>query len=834
MDSEKLYQAIGLVSDEKIEAVGRLLDANPAPDSEVITAKQDKRMRLSRQFMPMIAAMLVLAVGVGAMLYFLAPNKPEAPNNGVTGEVPEHDSALRSLIGNPPYEFFQPVTREQAQEYLSSVGIFSWQVIGEDELDISFIKEDKIQSLFESRFDANTVSQTLEEPFKAYIFDICVFHDYDWDNDVYIDKRQVAAVSKEHGLIFTAVCDPSDCTPESFNADKYDWLFAGAIMPDYGKPVSTTEADLEIFDVTPTGLTYMFRNPTDKTFEFGDYYWVWERSANGGWTALKPVIDNAAFTAIARTIPANMQTVPQYIDWKWLYGELPQGEYLFAHSLSSSQDPTDYKWSRTFTIEETTTDPYDHSEPFEWTLDSDFDENTYVYSGRETLELPEFPDVLFEWNYPHHSGERFAPNQNNITAFFADGEVRRFPVTRTSVIVADINKDGFPDFVFNYDFTSGLPSSGVAVYDFKNDELHFLDGYGDWNFANITNGNVMVSHSEKRNAANVYGGELTFKNGELVIGEMDKKDDNQIPRWSWDWCAFCGDCINCVYTPDFTVYLCSVCDNPLSSSVCEKHRLYVKDGDRLCGEWYAVQNEATGLYTIENAVGDRFIDVEFMEITRGVDKLGNTSYYTGIRSVKTTLEKVGLYMYNFRVRDRDGEKRLVFDSVTIEKCFYGQEEESEVYMKNNPRVIPEATEQRFIDISELEDASVIPDIATDLILSLTDNYDETVLKNNIEMNEITEKFWKNRSDPLAKIEYFYVSYQHYGCPESCEASESANTLHVQIAALFGTPVNGYSTNGYWEFGFSFKRVGNGFEPSHAWVDLIDSPQYNYIMGHHYQ
>ena len=91
--------------------------------------------------------------------------------------------------------------------------------------------------------------------------------------------------------------------------------------------------------VTPTGLTLTVRRtivPGDWTF--GEDFTV-EQKTDAGWEPV-PVLDpdmNYAFISIGYELfPDLWKTMP--VDWSWLYGELPPGQYRIGNTASAGKE----------------------------------------------------------------------------------------------------------------------------------------------------------------------------------------------------------------------------------------------------------------------------------------------------------------------------------------------------------------------------------------------------------------------------------------------------------------------------------------------------------------
>jgi hypothetical protein len=103
MNSDKLFQAIGLLNDDIVkearEDTGKTFaDSNVIVIPATIT-ESSKRTKLSWQFAPLIAAMLVLAIGTGLMFHFLAHDEVDP---------------IPSACVPPPEGSYQELTYEQA------------------------------------------------------------------------------------------------------------------------------------------------------------------------------------------------------------------------------------------------------------------------------------------------------------------------------------------------------------------------------------------------------------------------------------------------------------------------------------------------------------------------------------------------------------------------------------------------------------------------------------------------------------------------------------------------------------------------------------------------
>lgn len=108
-------------------------------------------------------------------------------------------------------------------------------------------------------------------------------------------------------------------------------------------------------DVTKTGMTLKYEqfggNPTGE-LETGAWYKI-ETVVNGEWQDVKAKIDNPVWNMIAYIIRKN--DITEYeMDWEFLYGELPQGEYRLCKEISDFKVAGNYEkenYYAYFTIE---------------------------------------------------------------------------------------------------------------------------------------------------------------------------------------------------------------------------------------------------------------------------------------------------------------------------------------------------------------------------------------------------------------------------------------------------------------------------------------------------
>ena len=84
-------------------------------------------------------------------------------------------------------------------------------------------------------------------------------------------------------------------------------------------------------EATPAGAAVTLRNHTDRGFVYGNPYSI-QRKSDGGWDDVKPIND-PIFTTVGLLLPGHGSR-SESVDWTWLYGELPPGDYRLVKSVS--------------------------------------------------------------------------------------------------------------------------------------------------------------------------------------------------------------------------------------------------------------------------------------------------------------------------------------------------------------------------------------------------------------------------------------------------------------------------------------------------------------------
>ena len=93
---------------------------------------------------------------------------------------------------------------------------------------------------------------------------------------------------------------------------------------------------IRILNVSPSGATIIIKDTNDKPFVYGEWYKI-EKESNGKWYEVKTIIDDYGFEDIGYLIEENSKNkeITLNVDWKWLYGELPTGQYRLLKQVDN-------------------------------------------------------------------------------------------------------------------------------------------------------------------------------------------------------------------------------------------------------------------------------------------------------------------------------------------------------------------------------------------------------------------------------------------------------------------------------------------------------------------
>ena len=112
---------------------------------------------------------------------------------------------------------------------------------------------------------------------------------------------------------------------------------------------------LSVDNVTPTGLTLVCKQEdfipttTNDNWEirFNSPY-VIQKYEYGSWQNVKIKAKEDVVWDIKEWVVENNAVSTMYIDWEWLYGELPAGEYRIQKEIENLKAPHDFSWKNIY------------------------------------------------------------------------------------------------------------------------------------------------------------------------------------------------------------------------------------------------------------------------------------------------------------------------------------------------------------------------------------------------------------------------------------------------------------------------------------------------------
>lgn len=96
-----------------------------------------------------------------------------------------------------------------------------------------------------------------------------------------------------------------------------------------------------IEELSRTGMTFTIYNNSDREIQFGEDYKLFVQE-DDEWVEVPYAIEYGAFKLPAYPVePQSTRT--ETVDWEWLYGELPDGVYLFKKTIMYKKDAGDWE-----------------------------------------------------------------------------------------------------------------------------------------------------------------------------------------------------------------------------------------------------------------------------------------------------------------------------------------------------------------------------------------------------------------------------------------------------------------------------------------------------------
>lgn len=149
-----------------------------------------------------------------------------------------------------------------------------------------------------------------------------------------VTETEMIVLSNDKELDFGKV------TKSMFSSHSDDFIDTYIIFPD--EENLSWGVSLEADDVTSTGMELEISQsggyPSGR-LQTGDWYEI--EKFDGEWKTVDTIITNYAWNAIAYLIPENTEREIK-INWEWLYGKLPKGNYRIAKEIMDFRESGDF------------------------------------------------------------------------------------------------------------------------------------------------------------------------------------------------------------------------------------------------------------------------------------------------------------------------------------------------------------------------------------------------------------------------------------------------------------------------------------------------------------
>ena len=99
------------------------------------------------------------------------------------------------------------------------------------------------------------------------------------------------------------------------------------------QPVAVENISISITDISSSGASITIKDTNEDPYVYGQWYKI-EKEVNGKWYEVETNRKNYGFTEEGHIVGENDE-LNFHIDWKWLYGELPTGQYRLLKQVDN-------------------------------------------------------------------------------------------------------------------------------------------------------------------------------------------------------------------------------------------------------------------------------------------------------------------------------------------------------------------------------------------------------------------------------------------------------------------------------------------------------------------
>lgn len=302
--------------------------------------------------------------GTGSAPYTLTvyyePNDVEASDISNITVTPESSVLLFSLIDNleevsiafrltpsdgalnkEAYTSYATYSKAEVAEYLKTIGL-TWEDFRSD----WNRAVEKLYAAIPISYDSQAVSLA-DVRVLAKKGDGLLFEDFQKYKGANVSSNldyNIMVYGVEGGYRLIVLSEQSG-KPDSVNLESI-WASAGSGIDirygDIDEFLSKFPIIMQVKDGTADAseVAITLKNVTDTEYTYGESYTV-QRKTDNGWIDVEPVIEDYGFDDIAYTLPP-MGSKEIIVDWEWLYGKLPAGDYRMVKEVLFVRAPGDY------------------------------------------------------------------------------------------------------------------------------------------------------------------------------------------------------------------------------------------------------------------------------------------------------------------------------------------------------------------------------------------------------------------------------------------------------------------------------------------------------------
>ena len=117
-------------------------------------------------------------------------------------------------------------------------------------------------------------------------------------------------------------------------------LLAGCARESAYRITGAENVTMAVSDVMPTGAAVTIQDNNPEPFVYGEWFQI-EREKDGVWYEVKTKITDYGFNEIG-WLTDDQGGLTMTVDWEWLYGKLPAGQYRILKQAGTQTISTEF------------------------------------------------------------------------------------------------------------------------------------------------------------------------------------------------------------------------------------------------------------------------------------------------------------------------------------------------------------------------------------------------------------------------------------------------------------------------------------------------------------